>query len=149
MKTFKLEIITPEQVIFDGPVTSIVVPATGGKLGVLANHAPLISSLEPGPMKVVAPDGTIAIYAIGGGFVEVANNQARVVADVGERADEIDEERARVAEQRARERLRERAADIDIVRAEAALARALARIQALGALNGIKPGARERAHNRT
>jgi F-type H+-transporting ATPase subunit epsilon len=144
MKTFQLEIITPERTIFQGPVTSLVVPATEGKTGILANHAPLIASLEAGPMKVVAADGSVTIYAIGGGFVEVADNVAKVIADVGEPADAIDEERARKAEERARARLSEKRPDLDLVRAEAALARALARIQALGALRGVKPGMRER-----
>jgi F-type H+-transporting ATPase subunit epsilon len=145
MKPFQLEIITPERTVFSGAVGSLVVPATGGKMGVLANHAPIVASLEPGPMKVVLPDGSVEIFALGGGFIEVADNQARIVADAGEKADEIDEERARKAEERARQRLRERAPDMDLVRAEAALARALARIQALGATRGLRmPGARER-----
>src|SRR6478672_5457228 len=111
MKTFQLEIISPEKTLFSGAVTSVVVPATDGKMGILANHAQLIASLEAGPMKVVAADGTTTIYAIGGGFVEVGDNLARVIADVGERADEIDEERAREAEERARQRLKERIPD--------------------------------------
>jgi F-type H+-transporting ATPase subunit epsilon len=138
MKTFQLEIITPEKTIFKGEVTSLVVPATEGKMGILANHAPRISSLEAGPMKVVGADGSISIFAIGGGFVEVADNKARIIADVGEAAEEIDEERAKEAEKRARDRLKGTAPDMDIARAEIALARALARIQALGALRGIK-----------
>ena len=145
MKPFQLEIISPERTVFSGPVASVVVPATGGKMGILANHAAIIASLDPGPMKVVAEDGTPSIYAIGGGFVEAANNVVRVIADVAEEADEIDEKRAKEAEERARARLKERRPDMDLVRAEAALARALARIQALGAMRGLKlSGARER-----
>jgi len=145
MKPFKLEIISPERTTFSGSVTSVVVPATGGKMGVLANHAPIIASLDAGPMKVVAEDGTITIYAIAGGFLEAGNNEVRVIADVAEAADAIDEERAKKAEERARQRMKENLPDIDLVRAEAALARALARIQALGALRGLKgSGARER-----
>jgi F-type H+-transporting ATPase subunit epsilon len=144
MKTFELEIITPERTIFKGAVTSVVVPATEGKMGILANHAHLVSSLEPGPMKVVGADGAVSIFAIGGGFVEVSDNHAKIIADVGEAADEIDEARAKDAEERARQRLRDRTPDMDIVRAEAALARAMARIQALGALRGMKAGPRAR-----
>jgi F-type H+-transporting ATPase subunit epsilon len=146
MKPFKLEIISPERTIFSGSVTSVVVPATGGKMGILANHAPIIASLDAGPMKVVAEDETITIYAIGGGFVEAGNNLVLVIADVAEPADAIDEERAKKAEERARQRLRESVADIDLVRAEAALARALARIQALGALRGLKMSAGRERH---
>jgi F-type H+-transporting ATPase subunit epsilon len=143
VKTFQFEIITPERTIFSGPVASVVVPATGGKMGILANHAPLVASLDAGPMKVTLPDGAVMVFALGGGFVEVGGNEARVVADVGEKAEDIDEERARRAEERARKRIREAAPDMDLVRAEAALARALARIQALGALKGL-PMARGR-----
>ena len=147
MKSFQLEIITPEHTVFSGPVTSIVVPATAGRMGVLANHAAMVASLEPGSMKVVLADGSVHVYALGGGFLEVAQNEARVVADVGERADEIDEQRAVRAEERARQRLRERAADIDLARAEAALARAVARVRASrDARTYSMGGARERQH---
>src|SRR5262249_35870279 len=107
------------------------------------NHAAMLASLDPGVMKVVGPDEGVTIYFVGGGFVEVADNQARVIADVGEPASEIDEQRAREAEERARARLKENKPDMDLARAEVALARALARIQALGALKGLKmPGHR-------
>jgi F-type H+-transporting ATPase subunit epsilon len=145
VKTFQLEIITPERSIFKGPVTSVVVQATGGKMGILANHAPLVASLDPGPMKVVREDGAFEVFAIGGGFIEVVDGRVQVIADVAEQAETIDERRAREAAERARRRIKEAAPDMDIVRAEAALARALARIQALGAMRGLSMGsARER-----
>jgi F-type H+-transporting ATPase subunit epsilon len=140
VKPFQLEIITPEKTIFAGSVGALVVPATGGSMGILANHAPLIASLDPGVVKVTGADGALQVLAIGGGFVEVAANHARIVADVAERAEDIDEERARSAEERARRRIKEAIPDMDLVRAEAALARALARIQALGALRGLPMG---------
>jgi F-type H+-transporting ATPase subunit epsilon len=145
MKLFQLELITPESTIFTGDVTSVRVPVDGGSIGILANHAPLIATLDAGPMKVTLPSGEPRFYAIGGGFVEVADNVARVLADVGERVDEIDEERARLAEQRARERLKERAADLDLERAEGALERAMARLQAVALARRFSMGgARER-----
>jgi F-type H+-transporting ATPase subunit epsilon len=97
-------------------------------------------------MKVVASDGSVQFYAVGGGFVEVGANQVRIIADVGEKADQIDEERAREAESRARQRIKENLPDMDLVRAEAALARALARIQALGAMRGLSMGTGRERH---
>jgi F-type H+-transporting ATPase subunit epsilon len=145
VKTFQLEIITPERTILKTDVASLVVQATGGKMGVLAHHAPIVASLEPGPLKVTLPDGSVHLYALGGGFIEVAHDVARVLADSGERADEIDEERARRAEQRARQRLEEGPADLDVARAEAALARALVRLKAAKEAPGYSMGgARER-----
>lgn len=147
MKPFQLEIITPERTVLRVDVTSIVAPAATGKIGVLANHAPLVASLDAGPLKVTMADGSTRIFALGGGFLEVAANEARILADSGEPADEIDEERARKAEERARRRLKERAQDLDLARAEAALSRAVARTKAVRDLRGYGTGgARERHH---
>jgi F-type H+-transporting ATPase subunit epsilon len=130
MKEFKLRIITPERTVFDGAVTSVVVPGALGSMGILANHAPLVSPLETGEAKVTLPDGTVRYYLVSGGFVEVADNDARILADVGEAPDQIDETRARQAEVRARERLKHRKdPEFDLARAEASLTRALMRIR--------------------
>jgi F-type H+-transporting ATPase subunit epsilon len=145
MKPFQLEIITPERTVLRAEVGSIVAPATTGKIGVLANHAPLVASLDAGPLKVTLLDGTTRLFAIGGGFLEVASNEARILADSGEPADEIDEERARKAEERARKRLKDHEKDLDLARAEAALARAVTRLKAVRDLRGYgMGGARER-----
>ena len=130
MKSLSLKIITPEKTVFSGPVSSMTVPAVDGGIGILPGHAPLVTALDTGRASVTGADGKVTWYAISGGFLEVADNEVRVLADVGEPGDEIDEERARKAEQRARERLRERkAADFDLARAEAALARAVTRLR--------------------
>ncbi len=91
MKEFKLRIITPERTIFDGMVTSVTVPGSKGSMGILANHAALVSSLDTGEIKSVHADGSIHYFFVAGGFVEVANNDVRVLADVGEPSTEIDE----------------------------------------------------------
>lgn len=130
-KTFHLTVVSPEGVLFDLPARSIVAPGADGKLGVMHNHAPLVSTLVPDVLKVVAADGKTIELAIGAGFLQVADNQVRVLVDSAERPEEIDVARAEAARKRAAERLGRRGAkDIDFARAEVALRRAIARLKA-------------------
>lgn len=125
---FKLSVVTPEKVVFEQDVRSIVAPGSEGYLGLLTYHAPLITALSPGKLTVTDNAGNEVDYSVTGGFLEVSGNVATVLADAIEAPDGIDVERARRAEQRARERLSRRAdSDIDEIRAEASLARALNR----------------------
>ena len=129
-KTQRLEIITPERKVYSGDVRFVVVPGVEGELGFLPHHAPLVSALDIGVMRVQEENRTFKV-AISGGFVEVRNNRVVVLARTAEREDEIDRERALAAKARAEERLKARTPDIDIVRAELALKRALARLKAV------------------
>ncbi len=125
---FKLSVVTPEKVVFEKDVRSIVAPGSEGYLGVLTDHAPLITALIPGILTVTDNAGDEVDYGVSGGFLEVSGNVATVLADAIEDPDRIDVERAKQAEQRARKRLSRRSdSDIDALRAEAALARALNR----------------------
>lgn len=125
---FKLSVVTPEKIFFEQEVRSIVAPGSEGYLGVLSNHAPLITALIPGKLSVIDARGGESNYCLSGGFLEVSKNIAVVLADAIERPEEIDLARAERAEERARERLSHRSnRDIDVERAEAALARALNR----------------------
>jgi len=128
-KPFKLEIISPERVVFSGDVAAVSVPGTSGGFQVLRSHAPLMSSLEVGRITVKAVDGTDMHYATSGGFVEVRDNVMVVTVETVERADKIDVDRARRSRERAQERLAKHAEDIDIVRAEASLLRAMNRLR--------------------
>jgi F-type H+-transporting ATPase subunit epsilon len=125
---FKLSVVTPEKIVFEQDVRSIVAPGSEGYLGVLTDHAPLITALIPGILTVTDNVGDEVDYSVSGGFLEVSGNVATVLADAIEDPDRIDVERAKQAEQRARKRLSRRSdSDIDELRAEAALARALNR----------------------
>lgn len=125
---FKLSVVTPEKVVFEQDVRSIVASGSEGYLGVLTDHAPLITALIPGKLTVTDNAGSEVDYCVSGGFLEVSGNVATVLADAIEASDIIDVERAKRAEQRARERLSHRSdSDVDEIRAEAALARALNR----------------------
>ena len=92
------------------------------------NHAPLLSSLRVGALKVRDTAGVATVYATGGGFIEVRDNAVVILLESAELTEEIDVERAENAKRRAEERLRSRDASIDVARAEAALARAVNRI---------------------
>ena len=126
MAELNLNIISPSKSVFSGDVKSITVPGTIGSFQVLKNHAPIISTLEIGLVKIESLDGSTEFYSTGGGTVEVLNNKITLLADSIERSDEIDHNRARAALNRAKERLALRGTDktIDIARAEAAAARA-------------------------
>jgi F-type H+-transporting ATPase subunit epsilon len=102
-----------------------------GELGFLPDHAPLVSALKTGVLRV-QKDGNTTSVALHGGFVEVRNSRVTVLANAAEKADEIDKARAEQAKKRAEERLEKKSEDIDIQRAEAALRRALTRLKVAG-----------------
>jgi F-type H+-transporting ATPase subunit epsilon len=128
-KPFHLEIITPTRVVFRDEATSLSAPSVSGGFQVLYNHAPFLTTLAPGELKVKDKDGNDILYATSGGFVEVNANRVVVLADAVEKASEIDVARAEAAKARAEERLQKRAMDLDVERAQAALARALNRLR--------------------
>jgi F-type H+-transporting ATPase subunit epsilon len=128
-KAFQLEIVTPGRVVFKDEATSVSVPGVEGGLQVLFDHAPFLSALEIGEIKVKDKSGKDTIYATSGGFVEVHRNHVVVLVDSAERVSEISIDRARAAKARAEERLHAKQQLIDEGRARAALARALNRLR--------------------
>lgn len=128
-KLFHLEIVTPRRVVFSGDVESFSAPGVMGGFQVLHSHAPLLSAIGVGEVKVRDAAGTEFRYATSGGFVEVRDNKVIVLAETAERADEIDRDRAKAAEDRARKRLSEREKEMDLERARAALLRAVNRLK--------------------
>jgi F-type H+-transporting ATPase subunit epsilon len=87
---FNLQIVTPEREVFNGPVEMVSLPGMDGSFGVLRNHAPLIAALDAGVVSIFDPDGAEEKLAIGGGFFQVAKNQAMILADSAEFSHEID-----------------------------------------------------------
>ncbi len=136
-----LKILTPEKTLFEAAVTSVTAPATKGSMGILNGHAPLVTTLDPGAVEATLPDGSQVAFLVTGGFLEVSSNVVTVLADTGEPADALDEKRAREAETRARERLyaMRRDSQFDLARAEAALARAAARLRLSGRWKSRNP----------
>jgi F-type H+-transporting ATPase subunit epsilon len=130
--TFELEIATPEKLVIREQVTEAQIPAEGGMIGVLPEHAPLISELGIGELTYTL-DGSKKSLVVSNGWVEVLKNHVRVLADRAERASEIDVARAQASLKRAEDRLAKAAAgEIDIARALNAMKRAQARIAAAG-----------------
>jgi|SRR5680860_10935 len=127
--TFSLRIVSPEGNILKEDVEFVVLPGGLGELGILPNHAPLISGLDVGVIRYTQ-NATIKRVMITGGFVEVVDNTAIVLADTAELAEEIDLARALEAKERAEKRLKARSNEIDLRRVEFALRRAAARIKA-------------------
>ncbi|MCY7348644.1 MAG: ATP synthase F1 subunit epsilon [Pyrinomonadaceae bacterium] len=90
-----LEIVTPEKKVLSHPVDAVTVPTAGGEVGILQDHAPLISSLKAGILSF-SKAGTVERMVIAGGFVEVSQNNVSILADIAETAAEIDVEKAQV-----------------------------------------------------
>jgi F-type H+-transporting ATPase subunit epsilon len=125
-----LEVATPERLILKEQVSEVEVPGAEGEMGILPEHAALVSELGAGPLRYF-PGGDRPHYLfVSGGFVEVRDNTVRVLADTAENADAIDVKRAQDALQRANERLLNPTGDVDIARALNALKRAQARLAA-------------------
>ena len=122
-----LEIITAERQVYSDEVDMVIAPGFDGQLGILPMHAPLMTMLKPGELTV-RKDGENMYVAVSGGFMEVLGNKVSVLADACERSDEIDEQRAEQAVQRAQERLANRGSDMELERAVSALRRAQVRV---------------------
>ena len=120
----QLEILTPEKSVFKGEVTSIQLPGSNGLFGVLNKHAPFLTDVEPGILNIKHPELTSMF--IGGGFFEVQNNKAVILADSIEKIEEIDINRVNESVKRAKARLAEKK-NIDVLRANRSLKRALER----------------------
>lgn len=128
-RTMKLEIVTPERTIIEENVSSLVAPGSEGYLGIMGNHLPLVASLGTGLLKY-KQEGQEHYLALSRGFMEVSGNKVTIFAETVERPDEIDAERAKAAEARARKRLKEHRPGLDVARAELALRRARNRLKA-------------------
>jgi len=133
MANLTLRVITPESIALDTSVASVQLPALDGSLGILPRHAHMIAGLDTGVLVYTDASGKEERMFVSGGFAEVQGNTVRVITRAGELASEIDEERARIAEKRARERLdavrRGTVSDVDVLRAEMALQRAIMRLR--------------------
>ena len=129
-RNFDLEIITPDRVFYQGQASMIEFNTTEGEIGIYKEHIPLTAIIKPGVLTITSEEEKRKA-ALHSGFATILQDKVTILAEVIEWGDEIDEERAEAARQRAEERLRANQASIDIARAEAALLRAVARIKTL------------------
>jgi F-type H+-transporting ATPase subunit epsilon len=132
MAEFQLDIVTPEKRVYSGAVERFQGSGTEGSFGVLARHAPMLTSLKTGQLTFLDKSGKVRRMATSGGFAEVGDNQVTVLAETAEFAEEIDVARAQAARSRAQERLEKQEEGMDLVRAQAALSRALNRLRVRG-----------------
>lgn len=128
--SFKLRIITPDRVFYEGEADMVEFNTTEGEIGVLPGHIPLTVIVKPGILHIYEKDEKKAA-ALHAGFAEILPDEITILAEIIEWPDEIDEERAEAAMHRAEDRLQHKTPETDIARAETALMRAMARIQVL------------------
>ncbi len=128
MPKLSFEIVTAERVVYSDEVDVVVAPGIEGQLGILAQHAPLMTMLQPGEL-MIRKDGEEQSIFVSGGFLEVQGNKVTVLADTAERAEEIDTERAEEARKRAEQRMALPPQEVDHARAQAALLRSLVRLK--------------------
>jgi F-type H+-transporting ATPase subunit epsilon len=128
-KNFQLDIVTPASTVYSGEVQSFTAPGVVGNFQVLFNHAPLLSSVGIGEVKVIEANGAKMFFAISGGFVEVKSNKVILLAESAERSDEINIDRAEKSKTRANERLATKDKLIDPERARVALYRSINRLK--------------------
>lgn len=126
MSTITVQILTPDGSKFDGEATGVIVPGVNGSFEVRFNHAPIVSTLEIGSLKLKTTDSA-HMFAVSGGTIEVNNNKASIIVESAENAEEIDLERAEKAKERALKYLKD--AEADKLRAKLALLRAENRLK--------------------
>ncbi|MBF0275384.1 MAG: F0F1 ATP synthase subunit epsilon [Nitrospinae bacterium] len=127
--TVKIDVVTPERGIYSGEVEFVVIPGTMGELGVYPKHAPLLTTLQTGELRMKLPEGKEESIFVSGGFCEILPDQITVLGDVAERADEIDEERAQAAAHRAEELMKAPTEKVDLSTAEASIRKSSIRLK--------------------
>ena len=127
--TMHCDIVSAEKEIFSGRVTMVIASGTMGELGIMPGHAPLLTGIKPGPVRLKFDNGEEQVFFASGGFVEVQPGTVTVLADTALRADDLDETAAQQAKELAEKVLQDQAADFDFSVAAAQLAEASARLR--------------------
>ncbi len=130
--TVHVDVVSAEASIFSGLAEMIVVPGEAGELGVYPKHAPLLTRIKPGAVRIKVPDqAEETLIYVSGGMLEVQPNVVTVLADTAIRGHDLDEARALQAKQAAEEAMKNRTSDIDYAQAQAELAEAIAQLAAI------------------
>jgi F-type H+-transporting ATPase subunit epsilon len=129
--TIHVDIVSAEGQIFSGAASMVFVPGSQGELGIAPRHAPLLTTLKAGEVRVQTEGAEEQSFYVGGGSVEIQPNLVTVLADTAARARDLDEAAALAAKQRAEDAVRERTDKVDIAEAQAELARAMAQLRAI------------------
>jgi F-type H+-transporting ATPase subunit epsilon len=136
--TIQVDIVSAEGEIFSGPATEVFAPASQGELGIHPRHAPLLSLLKAGEVRVRTPEGEEHFFFVGGGALEVQPHKVTVLADTALRAKDLDEAAAVAAKQRAEEALKNTTDKITMAEAQAELARWIAQLKMLERLRKLR-----------
>ena len=129
--TIHCDIVSAEELIYSGLVESLVATGDMGELGVNYGHAPLLTALRPGPVRIVTQRGDEEVYYVSGGFLEVQPGVVTILADTALRAHDVDEAAAEEARREAEQALANQTGDFDYGRASAQLAEAAAQLATL------------------
>lgn len=127
--TVHCDIVSAEEEIFSGLVEVLSATGISGELGIYPGHAPLLTRLSPGPIRITVQGGEEQIYYASGGFLEVQSQTVSVLADTAIRADDVDEAAAEEAQKQAEQELAQKASDVDYSKAAARLAEAAAQLR--------------------
>lgn len=129
--TIHCDIVSAEQEIYSGLVEMVVATGTLGDLGISYGHAPLLTSLEPGPVRIKKQNGESEVYYVSGGYLEVQPGVVSILADTAIRADDLDEAAAAEAQKEAEHALANQSGDFDYGRAASQLAAAAAQLRTI------------------
>ena len=137
-ETIHVDIVSAEGEIFSGAAAEVFAPASEGDIGIHPRHAPLLTLLKAGEVRVKTPDGQEQFFFVGGGALEVQPNKVTVLADTALRAKDMDEAAAVAAKQRAEEALRDNTGKITAAEAQAELLRAMAQLKMIERLRKLR-----------
>lgn len=130
--TVHIDVVSAEESIFSGEAEFVVAPAGGGEVGIYPNHAPMITTIKPGALRIKqSSEAEETLIFISGGMLEVQPAMITVLADTAIRGADLDEAKAIAAKAAAEEAMKNRSSDIDYAKAQAELAEAVAQIQAI------------------
>src|SRR5579863_3603029 len=136
--TIHVDIVSAEGELFSGAAAMVFASGSEGELGIMPRHAPLLTLLKPGEVRVRTPDGEDHHFFVGGGALEVQPRRVTVLADTAMRARDIDEAAALAAKQRAEDALKDQAGHISIAEAQAELARVIAQLKLIQRLRNLR-----------
>ena len=137
--TVQIDVVSAEESIFSGEAEFVVAPAKMGEVGIYPNHAPMITTLKSGSLKITLADKKEEhLIYVSGGILEVQPGIITVLSDTAIRAKDLDESKAAAAKKAAEEAMKNKSSDVDYAKAQAELAEAMAQIQAIENLRKIK-----------
>lgn len=128
MADLNLKIVTPEEVVFEGEADQVNVSTVQGELGILPHHANLMAKLVPGELRI-KKSGKTSFFAIGGGFLQIENNDLTIMTDLAQGSEDIDEKAVETAKKRAEEALEQKLGDEEYAETLAVLEKSLAQLK--------------------